>query len=117
MAKKKGEPAEVPPTSTISRTEAGNGEKRLPTFKVGPIPTDASSCITCSVWESEAKTGDGRTFKVHTVTIEALSRDADGQWKPVKGFRGSQLYALLYCVQRASDFILCQRDPANDCPF
>ena len=93
------------------------GEKKRPTYKVGPIITDKSSCVECAVWENELTGADGRTFTVHNVTVQASYRDAEGNWKPTKSFRGSQLYVLLYCLQKASDFILSQRDPANDCPF
>jgi hypothetical protein len=61
--------------------------------------------------------GDGQSLTIHTVTVQATIRDPHGNWTVTKGFRGSQLYALLYCLQRASDFILSQRDPAKDCPF
>src|SRR5262249_32783209 len=97
-----GPPQATGTTTLTSPIEAGNGEQQLPVFRVGPIPTDANSTVGCMVWEDEARTGDGRTFKVHTVLIEARHRDAEGQWKPTRGFRGSQLYALLYCVQKAS---------------
>ena len=104
------------PTATF-RSEAGDADKKLPAFKVGPIPTDRNNSVSCVVWENEVQASDGRTFKVHSVAVEASCRDADDHWKPTKGFRGSQLYAVLYCLQKASDFILSQQDPANDCPF
>jgi len=95
----------------------GNGEKKQPVFKVGPIPTDKNNAVSAAVWENEVNTGDCRTFTVHNVTVEARWRDVSGEWKSSKSFRGSQLYALIYCLQRASDWILAQRDPANQCPF
>lgn len=110
-------PADTNTATMTSPTESGNGEKPLPTFRVGPIPTDANSAVSCLVFENVATTSDGRTFKVHHVNVEATQRESDGHWRPMKGFRGSQLYALVYCLQKASDFILSQRDPANDCPF
>jgi hypothetical protein len=117
------EPPKEPATPT-SPTE-GNGEKKLPAFKVGPIATDRTNAVVATVWEHEVQAGDGRTFKVHNVMVESRYFDANhenadgskGLWKTGKSFRGSQLYALLYCVQRASDFILAQRDASNDCPF
>jgi hypothetical protein len=96
---------------------AGNGEKKRPTYKVGPILTDRNNSVECAVWANDVQTSDGKTFTVHNVTVQASYRDNEGTWKPTRSFRGSQLYALLYCLQRASDFILSQRDPANDCPF
>ena len=104
-------PSESPSTSN------GNGEKKRPTYKVGPILTDRSSAVECEVWESEVAMAGGQTTRVHQVIVQAFYRDAEGTWKSVTHFRGSQLYVLLYCLQRASDFILSQRDPANDCPF
>jgi hypothetical protein len=105
-----GSPPGAPPAGN------GQGEARRPTFKVGPIPTSKDNAVCVSVWENEVRTGDGRAFKVHNVTVEARYYH-DGEWKSGKQFRGSQLYALVYCLQRASDFILGQRDPENDCPF
>lgn len=110
-----------PTTVSLSETppseSGGNGEPKRPTYKVGPILTDKNSAVECAVWAGEVTSSDGRKYPVHTVTVLSLMRGSDGAWKPTKGFRGSQLYALLYCLQRCSDFILSQRDPANDCPF
>lgn len=129
MARRKttaeGEPpaAEAPqPDNAAAPAEevpSGNGEAepRRPAFKVGPIATEKNNAVCVAVWENEVATQDGRTFKVHNVTVEARWRDQSGNWQSGKGFRGSQLYALIYCLQRASDFILSQRNPQNDCPF
>lgn len=109
------------PTSTTPPSEPaagnGNGEGRQPVYRVGPIPTDKDNAVTVAVWANEVQTRDGRTFTVHNVTVEARWRDAAGEWKSGKTFRGSQCYALIYCLQRASDWILAQRDPSNRCPF
>jgi hypothetical protein len=113
-------PATPTPTETCPSDPAaghGDGEKRTPVFKVGPIPTDRTSAVAAAVWENEVTAADGRAFTVHNVTLEARYRDGSGEWKSGKGFRGAQLYALIYCLQRASDFILARRDPSNDCPF
>src|SRR5207249_2002593 len=96
-------PGPDPQPTTTSPSKPDHAEKKLPAFKVGPIPTDRNNAVSCAVWENEVAASDGRTFKVHNVTVEASYRDADGHWKSAKGFRGSQLYALLYCVQKASD--------------
>lgn len=105
-------PEPAPPQSN------GNGDKRQPVFKVGPIPTDKNNAVSAAVWANEyTDPKDGRTFTVYNVTVEARWRDALGEWKSGKSFRGSQLYALLYCLQRASDWICEQRDPASTVPF
>ena len=131
MVRKRGaspeadEPPKEPVATPTSPTNEGNGAKKLPTFKVGPLATDRTNAVVATVWEHEHATTDGKTYKVHTVCLEARTFDANhqnedsskGQWKTAKGLRGSQLYAAIYCLQRASDFILAQRDPENDCPF
>lgn len=122
---KDADDADMPTTPTAAREPANPGEPKWPLFKVGPIATDKNNSVVACVWENEHATADGRTFKVHNVTAEACWYDADhenedgtkGKWKSTKSFRGSQLYALIYCLERASDFILSQRDPQNDCPF
>lgn len=115
------------PTTPAPGTEPPKpqAQAKLPLYKVGPIATDKSNSVVACVWENEHVATDGQTFKVHNVTVEACWYDAGhdngdgtkGTWKSAKSFRGSQLYALIYCLQRASDFILSQRDPQNDCPF
>ena len=40
--------------------------------------------------------------ETHNVTVEARYRDKSGEWKSAKGFRGSQLYAVIYCLERAA---------------
>ncbi len=111
--------AEAPPETTESRTdpppEGGNGEKRHPVFKVGPIPTDRNNAVSVAVWANEIE-ADGRTFTVYNLTCEARWRDASGEWKSGRQYRGSQVYALMYCLQRASDWICAQRDPQQS-PF
>src|SRR5687768_1646970 len=100
-------PEQAPPQST------GDGDKRQPVFKVGPIPTDRNNAVCAAVWANEyTDRREGRTFTVYNVTVEARFRDADGAWKSGKSFRGSQIYALVYCLQRASDWICAQRDPS-----
>ena len=55
--------------------------------------------------------GAHREFTVYSVTVHASYRDTDGTWKRTSSFRGGQLYAVLFCLQRASDWILSRRDP------
>jgi uncharacterized protein YktB (UPF0637 family) len=129
MARKKASPeTDEPPkdgTAATTSPSEGNGEKKLPAFKVGPIATDKNGAVVATVWENEIQAGDGRSFKVHNVTVEARYFDPDavnadgskGQWKTAKSFRGSQLYVVIYCLQRVSDFILGSRDPENNVPF
>ncbi len=93
----------------------GTTEKRHLVFKVGPIPTDRTNAVSVAVWANEVE-ADGRTFTVYNLTVEARWRDASGEWKSGKQFRGSQVYALVYCLQRASDWICAQRDP-QQAPF
>jgi hypothetical protein len=85
-----GEDAEAP---------VSNGEKKQPVFKVGPIATDANNAVAAAVWGNQHTAKDGREFTVYNVTVESRWRDA-----------------LIYCLQRCSDWILAQRDPANS-PF
>jgi hypothetical protein len=105
-------PKPAPPQSS------GKSEKPRPAYKVGPIATDKNNAVSAAVWANEhTDRKDDRTFTVYNVTVHAEWRDADGSWKPAKSVRGSHLYALIYCLQRCSEWILAQRDPANDCPF
>jgi len=127
--KKKTDTAQPPPKSNetpdaqnpdqgpTSLPEEGRPPKNFPVFKAGPILTDRNNSVECAVWANEVTLGDGSTFTVHSVTVQASYRDAEGNWKPAKSYRGSHLYALMYCLQRARVFILSQRDPANDCSF
>lgn len=86
-------------------------------YKVGPIATDRDNSVEAAVWDRVIQTRDGREFTVHSVTVQASWRDSDGAWKKSNNFRGSQISALVYWLQRCSDWILDQRDPANTCPF
>ncbi|HYT87556.1 MAG TPA: hypothetical protein VEL76_02450 [Gemmataceae bacterium] len=95
----------------------GTGEKRHPVFKVGPIATDKDNSVEAAVWDRVIQTRDGREFTVYSVTVHASWRDSEGSWKKTSNFRGSQIYALVYCLQRCSDWILAQRDPSTNCPF
>ena len=127
MAKKKTADPETPPVEApetngpdapqsdvngSAEPAGGNGDKRGPVFRVGPIPTDRNNAVSAAVWANEIES-DNRTFTVYNVTVEARWRDASGEWKSGKSFRGSQIYALLYCLQRCSDWICTQRDPHN----
>jgi len=76
----------------------GDAQKSQPVFRVGPIPTDGTHAVSAAVWENEVTLPDGRTFKVHNVTVESRYRDSSGEWKSTKGFRGSQLYAVIYAA-------------------
>jgi hypothetical protein len=97
--------------------QSGNGQKRHPVYKVGPIPTDKDNSVEAAVWDRVIQTRDGREFTVYSVTVQASWRDSDGTWKRTGSFRGSQVYALVYCLQRCSDWILSMRDAANNCPI
>jgi hypothetical protein len=114
MARRKAAEAEAPAGEAPS-----TGDVKKPVFKVGPIATDRNNAVAAAVWANELTAAeDGRKFTVHNVTVESRYRDAaDGEWKAGKSFRGSALYALTYCLQRCSDFILSQRDPAAETPF
>ena len=107
-------------TVTHSPTEhppGVNGDKRHPVFKVGPLATDRDNSVEAAVWDRVVQTRDGREFTVYSVTVQASWRDSDGSWKKTNNYRGSQVYALVYCLQRCSDWILAQRDPSANCPF
>jgi len=113
-------PTQEPSTShsdTPTEEASQNGEKKRPAYKIGPIACDKNTSVECAVWANEITLADQRTFTVHNVTLHGSWRDADGTWKLLKSFRGSHLHVLIYCLQRASDWILSQRDPQNDCPF
>src|SRR4051794_39860115 len=117
MARKKTEAAGPAPgeaqEAAQSHSDNGNGGKAAPpVFKCGPIPTDKDNSVEAAVWARQVRTRDDREFTVYSVTVQASWRDADGSWKKSHSFRGSQIYALLYCLQRCSDWILAQRDPA-----
>lgn len=90
--------------------------KPRPIHKIGPVPCDKNSSAEVAIWANEVTLDDGRTFTVYNVTIHGSWRDADGTWKPLKSFRGAHLHVLLYCLQRANDWIISQRDP-TECPF
>src|SRR5205085_11464260 len=89
-----------------------NGEKKAPpAFKVGPIVTSKGECVAGCVWEREFSTPDGRTYKVHSINVEArYFNEKEGVWKPSTGFRASQLSALQYVLDRCAAFVLAQRD-------
>jgi hypothetical protein len=108
--------AENAPAMVPSQPSAA-GDKKLPTYKVGPIATSKGESVSVTVWSNDIERS-GETFTVYNVTVQASYFDAsDGQWKASKGFRGSQLPTLIYALQRAFDFIMSQREPANQCPF
>lgn len=115
--------AEVPPAETNGATNhtepapSSNGDRRHPVYKVGPVATDKDNSVEAAVWDRVVQTRDGREFTVYSVTVQASWRDGDGAWKRTNNFRGSQVYALVYCLQRCSDWILAQRDPSANCPF
>ena len=121
MARKKTEAAEAAPEQTPEGTAAtpppgenGNGGKAPPpVYKCGPIATDRDNSVEAAVWARQVRTRDDREFTVYSVTVQASWRDADGSWKRGQSFPGSQIYALLYCLQRCSDWILAQRDPGT----
>src|SRR5207244_7504868 len=88
-----------------------DGEKKGPAFRCGPIPTDANNSVEACVWSNQVTTRDQRTFTVYNVSAHASYRDADGQWKPAKGFRSSQIPTVIYCLQTCFNWVCYQRDP------
>lgn len=140
MARSRAKPPETPPDNGTASTgaepvtqpalpapakESESPPEKRPLYKVGPILTDRHSAVVACVWAYEHPLGNGQSVTVHTVTVEARWYDAahvnadgsKGTWKVASSFRGGQLYAVIYCLQKASDFILAERDPQNDCPF
>ena len=122
MARKKAEAADAAPGEPQAATtqspgdngNGGNGGKAPPpVYKCGPIATDRDNSVEAAVWARQVRTRDDREFTVYSVSVQASWRDTDGSWKRTHGFRGSQIYALLYCLQRCSDWILAQRDPGT----
>jgi hypothetical protein len=102
---------------TLAPPQPSAGDKKLPSYKVGPIATSKGESVSVTVWSNDIERS-GETFTVYNVTVQASYFDSsDGQWKASKGFRGSQLPTLIYALQRTFDFIMSQRDPANQCPF
>src|SRR4051794_3276002 len=101
-------PSKPPPPPVAPEGATVNGEEKWPLYKVGPIATDKNNAILVCIWEKIVQTTDGQSFKVHQVTIEAHTFDPNhpnedgskGRWKSGKSVRGSQLYVLIYCLQR-----------------
>jgi hypothetical protein len=102
-------PQELQPVTAGTHDPHPTNGSNLPAFKVGPIATDKDNSVEAAVWGRVITTRDGREFTVYSVTVQANWRDSDGSWKKSGSFRGSQCYALVYCIQRCSDWILAQR--------
>jgi hypothetical protein len=100
-------------TTEVAAEAPVNGTKNAPpAFKVGPIPTAKGECVSGCVWEREYNTPDGRTYKVHSIAVEArYFHEKEGVWKAGHGFRASQLAALEFVLRRCADFVFSQRDP------
>jgi hypothetical protein len=91
--------------------QEGHGDQaRKPAYKIGPIPADRNSAVAVSIYQEECTDHEGRVSTVHSVNVQSRWRDADGTWKDSASLRRSQLPVLMYCLQKAHDWIL-QRDP------
>lgn len=90
----------------------GNGHKPAAMFS---YPVAAGTYIQASVWARTVTTNSG-TFVTHDVSVRKRWKDPQtGEWKSLYNFRGSELYALNYAIQRAMAWIMDQR--ASDTPF
>ena len=92
----------------------------IPAFRVGPIATDKEHAISAAVWASSATLEEGHLSVTYSVTLEShwynpeLPNPQDGQvggWKPVKGFRVSQIATVQYCLRKCADYIRTRRTP------
>src|SRR4051794_5893104 len=102
-----------PPPAEGGSNGNGGAKAAPPVFKCGPIATDKDNSVEAAVWARQIRTKDDRAFTVYSVSVQASWRDTGGPWKRGHSFRGSQIYALLYCLQRCSDGILARRAPAT----
>jgi hypothetical protein len=89
------------------------GKEKQPVFQVGPIACDDNHAIGVAVWAWRNTGAEAWSGPVHAVTIQSRQRQAGGPWKDSPSFRGLQLPILIYCLQKAHDWILRQRDPQN----
>jgi hypothetical protein len=91
--------------------QAGDGDQvRKPAFQIGPIAADRNSAVGVAVYQEECSDCEGRTSTVHAVTVQSRWRNADGTWKDSALLRRTQLPVLMYCLQKAHDWLL-RRDP------
>jgi hypothetical protein len=105
--------AEASPTPEAPPPE-GNGSGPVQSFSV-PVARD--TFIQSSVWERTVPLKDNAQFVTHEVSFCKRWRNAQGEWKTLKSFRASELYALAYVLRRAEDWILNYRTTTKDCPF
>src|SRR5947209_2557120 len=98
----------APPSDTNGNGEPpirpGNGDKKRPAFKVGPLATGKGESVAGCVWENE-HVAEGRTYVVHSIVLDvSYFSEKEGKWLPSRGIRPSQLAAVEYVLRVCGDF-------------
>src|SRR5436309_330808 len=90
-----------------SRTKRGPNKGSFRPVQVFSFLVQKDTYVQASIWERHVTLRDQSTFTTHEVSLRKRYKDsATGEWRSMQSFRGSELYAVEYAVQRCEAWIL-----------
>ena len=79
-----------------------------------PLKQFASGSVRATIWENERERGK-QQFTTHTVRIERVYKDLNGEWQTTNGFNKNDLPNLELLVRKAFEFLsMREREPQDE---
>ena len=90
--------------SNAAEPKEKTASNKAPVFSVGPYSSGQGNSIELAVWSNEIVVDGDRKVNVHSISFARNYHDVDG-WKKTKTMRPVDIPVLVYCLNRAQDWI------------
>lgn len=78
-----------------------------------PVQKFRAGGVSCAIWQNELRVGNV-TRPVLKCTVERRYKDTNGEWKNTGSFGRSDIPLLLFCLERAFEYIINDSNTRSD---
>ena len=75
---------------------------------VGPVTKFRAGPISCAIWENDAVV-NGNKMGLKKATVERWYKDSSGEWKSSGSFGRNETPLVMYCLQKAFEYMVEER--------
>jgi hypothetical protein len=90
-----------------------NKDKPSEVVQMAPVKKFGAGSVSCALWENDAVV-NGNKVQILKATIERRYRDKDGQWKSSGSFSRNEIPLAIYCLQKAFEAMVEEKEGEED---
>ena len=79
----------------------------------GPVTKFRAGQVSCAIWANEAVV-NGNNMSLLKASVERRYKDASGEWKSSGSFGRNEIPLVMYCLQKAFEYIIEERSTRGE---